>query len=291
LLPIRRFKGLFAALLCLSGCLPASKPPGPVEHWAAYYGASVPAKDFKNLDLVVFDRRYHPKFKSLQPDTIILAYVTVGEVYDDVPEKVLLEKDKLLLFQQDHWKSHGVDITSPRWRAMVMGYVDDAVAKGFDGVMLDTIDTPREWSEKNAPERADAMHAASVMLIDDIRARHPGIKIMLNRGLSIIPEVASKIDYVLAESILTQVNVSTGQFGVLSPTSYTQAVNNLRRATASAPHLQILTLDYWNQDDVHSLERIYATQRASGFVPYVTTVDLVHYTPELSLSPPPHAKG
>jgi uncharacterized protein (TIGR01370 family) len=268
------------ALLCLTGCIPSTKPPGPVQHWAAYYGSTVPTKEFENLDLVVFDRRYHPKFKKLQPQTMVLAYVSVGEVYDDVPEKAVLEREKLLLFQQEHWKSHGVDITSPRWREMVMGYVDDAVAKGFDGVMLDTIDTPMEWCQKNAPERADAIQAASVLLIEEIRARHPGIKIMLNRGLGLLPEVASKIDYVLAESTLTHVNVSTGQFEVLSPTSYSQVVSSLRRATSSAPHVQILTLDYWDQTDGEGWDRIYATQRASGFVPYVTTPDLVHYTPE-----------
>lgn len=287
------FKKMLSALLMLSGCIPSTSPPAasvtPVRHWAAYYGNKTPASAFKNLDLVVFDRRYHPDFKALQPRTTVLAYVSAGEVYDDVPEKNLLANRNLLLFQQDHWKSHAVDITAPQWRAMVMGYVDDAVSKGFDGVMLDTIDSPIEWSVAHAPERTDALQAAAALLISDIRARHPDIKIMLNRGFSLLPDVADKIDFMLAESILTHVNVSTGQFSISSPTSYLDTAEMLRQA-AAASHLQVLTLDYWNQDDAGHLHTIYATQRTFGFAPYVTTADLRSYTPEPELPPPPRIK-
>lgn len=270
-----------SAFMILTGCISSKPVPPSEQRWAVYYGDKLPEKTFKGLNLVVFDRRYHPPFKKLQRDnTTVLAYVSAGEVYDDVPEKKALQEEKSLIFQQDHWKSHVVDPTSVRWRGMVMSYVDNAIIKGFDGVMIDTVDSPLDWAAAHAPDRHADMRAATILLIHDIRAQHPNIKIMLNRGLSILPEVASKIDYVLAESILTNTDVSTGQFEVLSPTSYGIVVEKLHHVTSTAPHLQIFTLDYWNQDDVNNLERIYAAQRASGFTPYVTTRDLVHYTPE-----------
>jgi endo-alpha-1,4-polygalactosaminidase (GH114 family) len=40
------------------------------------------------------------------------------------------------------------------------------------------------------------------------------------------------------------------------------------------PALRVYTLDYWDPADTASIARIYATQRANGFVPYVATTAL-----------------
>lgn len=275
---------VIAAFLCLSGCGPAPRPSADIRHWAVYYDDALPAKSFKHLDLVVFDRRHHPKLEALKGKTEMLAYVSIGEVYDDVPERKQLEAKKAILYQNDKWGSHAVDVTSPEWRKLVLGYVADAEKKGFDGVMLDTIDSPLHWAETKEKERLKEMRAGAVRLIRQIRQRHPKMKIMVNRGFAILPEIARDIDYVLAESIYTKTDDSTGQFGLVSPMTYAQVAEQLRGATAIARQLQVFTLDYWKPDDVKGLERIYAAQRAQGFIPYVTTPDL------RSLTPIPHEK-
>lgn len=281
---LKRAKQLLAALLCLSGCAPQPRND-EINHWAIYYNDELPAADFKDLDMVVFDRRSYPKFDTLDKKTKVLAYVSIGEVYDDVPEKRLLEKKNLLLYKGDVWGSHAVDITALTWQKLVLGYVDDAARKGFDGVMLDTIDSPLYWAETKEPERLSAMEDAAVELIKAIREAHPEMKIMVNRGFKILPRVADDINYVLAESIMANTDVSTGQFALFSPNTYDQAAIQLHHVVALAPHLQVFTLDYWNQDDVKGLERIYAAQRAEGFTPYVTTPDLKRFTPEPHASP------
>jgi uncharacterized protein (TIGR01370 family) len=285
---MRKFlKNAIAALLCLTGCAPAPKIAGitPIRTWAAYYDHKLPAKTFKDLDLVVFDRRYYPKFDDLKGKTIVLAYVSAGEVYDDVPERKILQEKNLLLFQNERWKSHAVDLTALEWQKIVMDQVDDAEAKGFDGVMLDTIDSPLYWAATKQPERLEALRQGAIDLIHAIRKSHPHMKIMLNRAFEILPSVAVDIDYSLAESILTNTDVSTGQFGLNPPEVYHQAAEQLQTVEALAPQLQVFTLDYWKQDDVKGLERIYAEQRANGFTPYVNTPALNTYTPE---PPPPH---
>lgn len=277
-------KHILAAVLCLTGCAPAPRPTAEVKHWAVYYDDVLPAKSFKNLDLVVFDRRHHPKFDELKGKTTVLAYVSIGEVYDDVPEKKLLEKKNAILYQNDRWGSHAVDVTNPEWRKLVLTYTADAAKKGFDGVMLDTIDSPLYWAETKKKERLKEMQAAAISLVKEIRLRHPKMKIMVNRGFAILPEIAKDIDFALAESIYTKTNDSTGQFDLVSPMTYSQVAEQLRGATAIARQLQVFTLDYWKPDDVKGLERIYAAQRAEGFIPYVTTPDL------RSLTPIPHDK-
>ena len=276
----RRLKQAIAALLCLAGCTPSPRPAGEIKYWAAYYDEALPATAFKGYDLVVFDRRHYPKFEAIKKKTKVLAYVSVGEVYHDVPEKKDLDQAGALLFENNRWNSHAVDITSPLWRRLVLGYVDDAAQKGFDGVMLDTIDSPLHWAETQAPERLDAMRQGAVDLIRAIRQAHPKMRIMVNRGFGILPDVAQDIDYALAESILTQPDETSGQFAFFPPQTTSEVAAQLHGLVTRAPRLQVLTLDYWNMDDVNGLERIYALHRAHGFVPYVTTPDLTTHTPE-----------
>jgi polysaccharide biosynthesis protein PelA len=273
-------KQAIAALFCLAGCAPTMRPAGEVKQWAVYYDQVLPASAFKGYDLVVFDRRHYPKFDKIKRKTRVLAYVSIGEVYANVPEKEELANENALLFRNSKWNSHAVDMTSPLWRTLVLSYVDDAVNKGFDGVMLDTIDSPLHWAQTQAPERLDAMIEATASLVRAMRDRHPSLKIMVNRGFDVLPLIASDIDYVLAESTLTQPDETSGQFAFFSPQTIREVAAQLHRTVAFAPQLQVLTLDYWNMDDVNGLERIYALQRAQGFAPYVTTPDLITHTPE-----------
>lgn len=274
-----RLRQLLAALLCLTGCMPPTPQPAGNVRWAVYYHTKLAASHFAGLDLVIFDRRYHPDFHELT-GTDVYAYISIGEVPDDAPEKAALDKKDLLLAAQPQWHSHIVDITAPLWRKTVLAQVAEAEKKGFDGVMLDTLDSPLYWAKTNAPARVDAFREAAILLIETIRTQHPHMRIILNRGFDVLPDVAVQLDFVIAESILTQTDGSSGHFTFSPAISYAQAVTQLQQAASLAPRLQILSLDYWNLDDVHGVQTIYARQRESGFSPYVTTPDLHHFTPE-----------
>ncbi len=273
-------KNSFYLVFLLTACAPAPKPPGKLEHWAIYYSNKLPANAFESMDLVVFDRTHYPKFEKLKGKAIVLGYVSGGEINDHLPEKAELDRDNALLYQQDAWKSHAVDLTSPRWHTLVLSYVADAEKKGFDGVMLDTLDGPLYWAKTKAPERYGAMCDAAVDLIREIREAHPKMKLMVNRGFQILPRVARDIDYVLAESILANTDVSTGQSVLFPPHTYGELAGELKNLQTISPSLKIFTLDYWNQEDVNGLERIYTIQRGAGFIPYVTSPSLNDFTPE-----------
>lgn len=279
-----KLKRTLALLLCCTACAPVEKssthPEAANDRWAIYYDSKLPASTFEGYSLVVFDRRYHPDFATIKPHTVVLAYVSIGEAHEDLPAKGELERGGALKATREHWGSSVVDMTSPGWKRIVLAEVDDALNKGFDGVMLDTVDSSLQLASQTSSGDEKAARAAAVSLIRDIRAAHPDKKIMLNRGFAILPEVAPALDYALAESTLVQTDVSTGQSHLYPANSYQLAVSRLKEARQVAPQLKIYTLDYWNQDDVHGLQNIYAIQRAQGFNPYVSTPDLRRYTPE-----------
>lgn len=271
---------ILIVIIAIVACVPITQKHGDIARWTAYYDSKLEADAFRGQDLVIFDRLHHPDFKALSGETLVFAYVSIGELHDDSPEKPALEKAGALLKANARWKSHVVDIRHALWQPLVLAAIEDATAQGFDGVMLDTIDSPLAWARNESSEASTEMQQSALALIRAIREAHPGLKIILNRGLEILPEAADQLDFILAESILTNPDDSTGQFALVSPNSYAQAATQLHQVVALNPQLHVLTLDYWDLGDGLGLEHIYSTQRANGFIPYVTSQDLRQFTPE-----------
>jgi uncharacterized protein (TIGR01370 family) len=282
-----RLKQLFTALVCFvgSGCTPMVKaslntPTPPKERWAVYYDKQLPAKAFKDYGLVVFDRIYYPEFEELKPDTTVLAYISLGEVHGDTDEHALLEKQHALLGKRSKWNSYTVDLTSKTWAKIIDAQVADAMDKGFDGIMLDTIDSGLHLADMDSPEKGERAQEAAIKIITDLRQHYPDMKIMLNRGFEILPRVANVIDYALGESMLANTDISTGQSSLFPANTYQSIASRLTNARAIAPKLKLYTLDYWNPEDVEGMQKLYAIHRTRGFTPYITTPDLRRHTPE-----------
>lgn len=276
---------LWLALLCTS-CASDELPPPSTgkERWIAYYGNTLPADAFLNYDLVLFDRRYHPPLSPLlkQPGKRhVLAYVSLGEIHGSRRSEInKLQKDKAIFKTNAQWQAAVIDLTSTTWHNIILAEVADAERQGFHGVMLDTLDSALHAAAEQSPDKAEANREAAIALVRTIRQRHPNLKIMLNRGFSVLPEVAPELDFILAESILSETNVSTGQSRLFPPMTYRELTGVLRAAHREAPTLKIYTLDYWPPEDVAGIKSLYAIHRAHGFIPYVTTPDLRTVTPE-----------
>jgi polysaccharide biosynthesis protein PelA len=291
---LRNVRDALACVMMLTGCATPQKADQPApkarERWAAYYDKQVPAEHFKGYGLVVFDRVYHPDFTILKGKTVVLAYVSAGEVPSDSDLAQQMRDEGLILKDNAHWQSHAVDLRAPVWQRAVIAQVQDAKDRGFDGVMLDTVDSPIHTIRPL--ERPD-MQAAAINLIRSIRSQFPEMKIMLNRGFDILPQIAGEIDYALAESICAQTELAIGQSTLLPDSVYRKNVELLQQAKVKAPRLKLYTLDYWNMDDLKGVHSIYRQQREAGFVPYVSTPDLRKHTPEpiLGTSKHTHALG
>jgi hypothetical protein len=149
------------------------------------------------------------------------------------------------------------------------------LAKGFDGIMLDTIDTAL-WLEEVDPQRFAGMKTAAVQLIKTIHAQHPAALLMLNRGFGVLPDVAQDINYALAESIFLRYMPHEDSSDYFPQTVYDELTSVLKNAQKKNPKLKVVTLDYvpTTNPSTAMVKQVYATQRRNGFVPYVTTYDL-----------------
>lgn len=277
------FKRILTFLMVMTGC--ASPPPSATltrpydadtastgERWIAYYDEKAPIDHFSDYDLVVFDTEHHPDFQRLQPKTMVLGYLSIGEVHGHSPYVNELKAAGAILSKNPKWDSYVVDPRNKKWRDILLKQKIPAIlAAGFDGLMLDTIDSPLNVDSGTHEE--EAIYVASASLIRDIRTQFPTMKLMLNRGFELLGPVGKDIDYVLAESTFSKYDAGKRPT-IWDHSAQRPIVEMLRRAKIKNPNLKIYTLDYWDMDDVQGVQFVYQVQRLRGFIPYVASPDL-----------------
>lgn len=264
---------LFAALL--TACSPLQRALSPYPKWAVYYNNQEAPEAFSAYNLLVLDDTYHPDLSLLKKQRITtLGYVSISEVRPEQAHYQALLEDGHIVRENEQWNSGMIDIRQKAWQETLINEVIPSVLeKGFDGIMLDTADSALELEEADK-ERYQYTTEALIYLIKMIRYTYPNIKIMINRGFEILPEVGESIDYVLAESILSEHNHETGESRLFPDDVYKRYAEMLHLLQQKFPHLRIYTLDYWPSDDKSGKKKLYDMQRLQGFIPYVSTPDL-----------------
>ena len=163
------------------------------------------------------------------------------------------------------------------------------VAKGFTGLMFDTLDTP-PYLEQLSPQFR-GMTQAAIDLVRAIREAYPHLKLVMNRGYAILPHVVSSIDAVIAESLLTSgsgIETATpdgGGYVWNEPKSVAQQLSLLMPARDR--NIPVLSLDYWQPSDTQTIAKIYLQERLLSHHPYVTTSLLNQIIPEPALESTP----
>ncbi len=270
-----RLKTFLSALLC---AFPFSACVAATQSWVVYYGHAHPFDDFAHYDIIAFDSDEYPALpKERKEGQTILGYLSTSEAETYRPYFDEIEALDVFIAKSDLWRDHIIiDIREERWRDyFVNTLVPKVLAKGFDGIMLDTIDSVI-YLEEQHPKKYAGMKEAAVLLIKQLRKTHPDAKLMLNRGIPILHTLANDIDYVLAESTRVEYNFDTHEVNYFDDAIYAEYVETLKAAQAINPSLIVVTLDYWKMKKAESdtIAAIYKEQRSHGFSPYVTTIDL-----------------
>lgn len=249
--------------LCLAACL------WPLASWATpavalYYGHSTPLTDFRAFDMLVVEPD-HEKTPPRLPGTDLYAYVSVAEVqasrpyYADIPAQWKLARN-------GHWKSDVIDQTPPEWADFFARRVIAPLwERGYRGFFLDTLDSYRlatSFDEK-------AQQRGLVRVIETLHQRFPGIKLVLNRGFEIVPQVRDKIQMVAAESLYQGWNASTQRYEEVSEANRAWLLDQLR-AIRDQERLPVLVIDYVSPQDRTLTRATAARIQAEGFIPWVT---------------------
>jgi len=267
-----------AGLLCGHA---GARAEGEVR-WTVYYADKEPPQAFEPYKLVVLDSDRHPPLRPLRDrGKTLLGYISLGEVENHRPWFEKVKSWGILSEENPNWPgSFYVDVRDKRWvKLVVEELVPTILHRGFDGVFLDTLDNPPHL-ERTDPQRWKGMTEAAARLVNAIRRNHPSARIMLNRAYDILPQTAGSLDYALGESVYTTWDFQAGKAKLQPEEDYRFQVEALHGAKRQNPKLALMSLDYWDPADVEGVRRIYATQRANGFSPHVSVVELDRVVPE-----------
>lgn len=244
--------------------------------WAVNYSEEVSPGDFSDLSLIVLEKVRFPLLEVVADKKLIaLGYLNLGEIEQSRDYWEWAKSKGVILQENPNWQQeHYIDIRSKDWFAYVLEVlVPSILFKRYDGIFIDTLDSPIDL-ERRDKEKYNGMQAAAIRLIKAIRYQYPEILIMVNRAYEILPEIGSDIDMILGEGVFSTYLFKDKKYALVSQEDRDYQVNLLKEMKLKFPHLEIMTLDYWDPEDKAQIEEIYRIQKESGFNPYVSTWEL-----------------
>jgi hypothetical protein len=252
----------------------------PDARFVVYYGSEDhPALD--GYDLVVLDADLDPAVpRRLSRQACVLGYLSLCEVHLGRSWASDVNRQGLLLEARPPWQdARYIDLRDPRWQARVLDdLVPQLLERGFNGLFLDTLDDAGHL-ERLDPRRHAGMREAAIGLVRQIRRRHPGLPLMMNRGYDLLPQLVADVDMVLAESLRGTWDAGRGVYAPVTPTDVRWQLDRLLEARRLRPALTLCTLDYWSPDDHEGIARLYAQAGADALIAYVATIDLTRIVP------------
>ncbi len=202
----------------------------------------------------------------------VLAYISVGEVASDAPYRAEITRRGLPLAGRNAvWKSDLIDLTDPRWAEFLVGELATAaVARGFDGFFLDTLDSIELIAPGDAARQA-ALKKGLVETVRRLRAAFPKKRIVVNRGFAAFPELRDSIDGVLAESLFATHDFATKTNRAVAPAETEALLVELRKIAAAGRAVYVL--DYADPAPAAATNAMTVASRISalGYHAFVST--------------------
>jgi len=279
---------LLPAPLLLLAC--ATLPEGPslarVHTWAIQLHGDVDPLAASHYEMLVLDPSARPV--AGRP---CLAYVNVGEAeqyrpywkaFWRAPDPGAGVPDYLLAKDPEGWEGNFVvAYWDPRWQALLWGgpgaMVDEALAKGFDGIFLDWVLAYDDAAVAAAAKGVDPRGAMARLVVDlaaYARRKRPGAFVVLNNGGMLAarePGVRKAIDGVVQEGLFFDGRAEARWDDADAGDIAGSPSPGLREALESL-EIPVFTLDYAAREEHVRSAR--AASAAQGFVPFVSRTPL-----------------
>ncbi|WP_456485325.1 endo alpha-1,4 polygalactosaminidase [Hydrogenimonas sp.] len=211
-------------------------------------------------------------FKTYRPK--VYAYVSVGEVesgqwyYPKIDTSWKIGHNLA-------WKSDVMDLSSRAYRDFLLDEVIGRLReKGFENIFLDTLDSYRIAATESSEQKRQRLGLVS--LIKEIRHRWPDIKIMLNRGFELLPDLKGMITAVAAESLFHGIGGENLAYEPVKKRDREWLSARMRKAASEG--IDVIDIEYLPQEKLYEqgpelLKRV----SKEGFIGYVSGKDLTRY--------------
>ena len=254
-----------------------------IRRWAVVYGREVDPGKLAGFGLVVVDAEVGREAAELKRSgALILAYLSLGEVHRSRPYFAQAQAAGWLVRENPTWKgSFLVDVRQEGWRRLVVDRLArEILARGFDGLFLDTLDTAETLEREDRVKYGGSVQAMGG-LVRALRASYPKALLLPNNAFQVLETIAPAVDGVVAESVFTTYDFTVGRYGRVPEAVRQEKLSRLTEIRRRH-RLPVFTIEYAAPEEADLRRDAYAGSRAAGFISYVATIELqeVHAPPE-----------
>ncbi len=244
-----------------------------VGSWLCFYGDAWPQKEPARYDLYILSRDNHPDIAPLKASkSLAIGYVSAGEVNSADPFFGKVKAAGLIVEKNPDWAgAYRVNMKDERWQGILLDEViPDVIAKGFDGVFLDTMDVA---SYLETTKGMAGTVSAAAGFIRKIREKFPKAVIVLNNALPVADLAGDAIDALLVEDVYTLYDFKNRRYKTAAK-EWTDERTAELKSFARRHGKPVLTLDYAKPADAATAKKVGARAVKDGFVPYISDIHL-----------------
>jgi len=227
----------------------------------------------RDTEMVVLSDDPRIPIRDLPRGTLRLAYLSVGEADRQRPYWPAVQAQPYLVEANPHWPDNfRVDLRDPAWQRILLEQeIPRLLERGFQGLMLDTIDTA-PYLETKDPARYAGARQALRDFVARVRERHPKIALLAN-GTEALQDAAPMADGYVVEGLFATYDFGRHDYRPTTEIerSWKLAQINLAQASARRP---VFTIEYASVGDVALARWAAAESAGQGFHPYVTVKDI-----------------
>jgi uncharacterized protein (TIGR01370 family) len=263
-----------ALVLLLAPSAHARPSLSGARKWALFYGGKLSSTAWARLDLAMLDPDNYQGDPST--GTPALAYVSAGEVDERRAWWAQAQGKDWVVEPNPEWAgAHRVDLRSEEWRKILLDTViASAAARGYDGVMFDTIDVA-SYFESSAPARFAGSKDAAAQLILELRRARPDFLIVVNNGLDLLDRIGPAIDGLVVEDVYTRCRGADAESCGPTPEPETAGKEAILSAFAKTGKPVFLPLySSLAQRDSRWMRKALRRAKAKGFLPYLAAPSL-----------------
>ena len=252
-----------ALLLSLCVMMTAQATPSSA---AFYYGPDIPWGELSAFDIPVVEpaqSQSPPADKVAQ----FYAYASIGEVLPSRDYAAGVQPEWVLGENPD-WGTRVLDLSNPALRAYLL---DSLLAplheQGYRGFFLDTLDSYQLAAATDA--QREAQRRGLETLIKQAAERFPGMRLVLNRGFELLPEIHQHVDAVAAESLFQRWLPGEERYQAV-PESDRQWLLDRFQEVRDDYGIATIAIDYAPPGDRQRARELARKIEAEGVIPWVS---------------------
>lgn len=195
--------------------------------------------------------------------TQVYAYLSVGE-YDGKTLPAPLRQASPT--RNKNWQSHVMDLSATAWQSHLLTQANAHLAKGFDGLFLDTLDSYYLFAKDQASQATQQQ--ALVQVIDALSSMAHAPELILNRGFEVLEQLNVPIQAVVAESLYHSYHPLDNSYRPVSTTDHKWLTQQLNQVKALGH--EVIVIDYIPAEDREAQKAAAKRLLAEGYTPYIS---------------------